>query len=77
MIYTILWRRLDLPGHEFCKVEALNSGWLLTGATVFAFEVEPCQLNYRIFCNAEWWTNSAEVKGYVGQPRSGLDAQRS
>jgi uncharacterized protein len=63
---TILWRRLDRPGHEAARLVALDSGWHLTGAAVFAHEGHPCSLDYVVACDARWQTVSARVIGWIG-----------
>jgi len=64
--HTILWRRLDVPGHEACRVAAVETGWQLGGAAVFTHERQACQLAYRILCDPQWQTLSAVVTGWVG-----------
>jgi len=61
-----LWRRLDRPGHESARIFSLDSRWHLTGTAVFAHEDQPCRLDYRIACDAEWRTVAAQVAGWVG-----------
>ena len=63
---SVLWQRLDQPGHESCRVFFQNSNWLLTGTAVFAHNQQPCRLDYRIVCDSEWRTLSARVGGWVG-----------
>jgi hypothetical protein len=64
--HTILWRRLDTPGHEFCRCERRNSEWRLSGAAVFVYEGQPCRLDYRVTCNAAWHTIAGAVAGWIG-----------
>jgi uncharacterized protein len=63
---SILWRRLDKPGHESARIYSQDSRWHLTGTAVFAHEQQPCRLDYRIACDAEWRTVAAKVEGWVG-----------
>lgn len=63
---SILWRRLDRPGHEFCRLWREDSGWLLAGTAVFLHEQQPCRLDYAIRCDPAWNTRSASVSGLVG-----------
>jgi hypothetical protein len=64
---TALWRRLDLPGHEACRLTAIDSGWKIAGTAVFAHEEQACRLEYAIACDAQWRTLSAVVSGWVGE----------
>lgn len=63
---TILWRRFDVPGHEFASVREGNESCLLRGTAVFAHEGEPCWLEYAVICDRDWTTKSARVDGFVG-----------
>ena len=62
MTEIMLWRRLDLPGHEIARLEALDDGWKLFGTAIFAYQRDPSKLT----CDATWRTKSAKVKGVIG-----------
>jgi hypothetical protein len=63
---TILWRRLDQPGHEAARLWSRESSWHLAGTAVFAHDQQPCLLNYHLICDADWHTRSGHVAGWVG-----------
>ena len=63
---TILWHRLDLPGHEVGRLRPLGDGWELSGTALFLYEARPCRLDYRVACDPAWRTESARVQGAVG-----------
>jgi len=63
---TILWRRLDLPGHEVARLARRDDGWELGGTAVFAHDGRPCELRYVVACGPGWRTRSARVRGTVG-----------
>lgn len=63
---TILWRRLDRPGHESARLLSQDSHWHITGTAVFAEDREPCRLDYLVICNSGWETVSGKVTGWVG-----------
>jgi hypothetical protein len=63
---TILWRRLDQPGHEFARLFCQEATWRLTGTAVFAHQQQPCRLDYCVACDAQWHTLSGRVKGWLG-----------
>lgn len=63
---SILWRRLDRPGHEAGRLLSRGSGWHLSGTAVFAHERQPCRLDYSIVCDGGWRTHSGRVTGWVG-----------
>ena len=66
MTGIMLWRRLDLPGHEIARLEIRGDGWKLAGTAVFAGQEGPAKLDYVVSCDAAWRTNSAQVRGVVG-----------
>lgn len=70
---SILWRRLDRPGHEFARVERKASEWRLCGIAVFLHERVPCRLDYDIRCNERWETTSGKVTGWVGRDEVRMD----
>lgn len=63
---SILWRRLDQPGHESARLVAQGVEWHLAGTAVFTHERQPCRLDYLVVCTAAWQTASARVTGWVG-----------
>jgi uncharacterized protein len=63
---TILWRRLDQPGHEAARLTWQGSLWHLAGAAVFAHDRQPCRLDYLVVCDSRWQTVSARILGWVG-----------
>jgi len=65
MADIILWRRLDLPGHEVGRLEFRDAAWELSGTALFAHEQQPCKLEYRIRCDSAWRTRSAWIGGMI------------
>lgn len=63
---SVLWRRLDRPGHEAARLSFEDSCWHLRGTAVFAHEGQPCRLDYLVVCDEEWRTLSGRVAGWVG-----------
>jgi uncharacterized protein len=66
VIDTMLWRRLDVPGHDACQLKQIDNGWQLDGAAVFQEDGLPACLSYQISCEAEWRTQEGIVQGWVG-----------
>ena len=52
-IASVLWRRLDAPGHDACRLERSAAGWTLEGAAVFG-DGAPARLSYRLDCDDAW-----------------------
>lgn len=63
---SILWRRLNQPGHEFCRLFLQNSSWKLGGTAVFMHDRQPCSLDYLVVCDTGWKTISGRVSGWIG-----------
>lgn len=70
---TILWRRLDRPGHEFARLGFQRSSWHLHGTAVFLHEGQPCRLDYGVVCNSKWETRAGKVTGHVGEKHIEVD----
>jgi hypothetical protein len=65
-IPTILWRRLDQPGHDSARLFFHDAQWHLAGTAVFMESRQPCRLDYRVVCDASWRTVSGSVTGWWG-----------
>lgn len=68
---SILWRRLDTPGHEFAH---LVDG-RLDGAALFLHEGAPVSLSYEVTWDDEWRSLAAWVQGWVGAQRIEVEAR--
>lgn len=63
---SILWRRLDTPGHDACRLERNDAGWRLEGTAVFRYGEVPAQLTYGVVCDLSWRTQHGHVHGWIG-----------
>lgn len=63
---AILWRRLDLPGHDAATLRETGDGAHLRGMAVFQDESGPTALRYSVRCDAEWLTTEGTVEGWCG-----------
>ena len=70
---TILWRRLDRPGHESARLIESPEWNELEGTAVFVESDLPVRLDYRIRCDSRWMTCEASVRGWIGARR--IDAE--
>lgn len=68
-MHQILWRRVDLPGMEFCKLTESDSGVKLSGVVVTVHEGKPCNLRYSVRCDGKWRTRKVKVRGWIGETR--------
>ena len=73
---SILWRRLDTPGHDACRLEQVEGGWRLQGAAAFRHEGAPAYLAYELTCDAAWRTREGAVRGALGSRAVELLVQR-
>ena len=73
---SILWRRLDAPGHDACRLHRDPDGWRLEGAAVFQAEAGPAHLAYTVWCGPLWHTRRAEVRGWLGDRAVDLTIER-
>ena len=64
--HSILWRRLDRPGHESSRLFLRGSQWNLTGTAVFANDDQPCRLDYMVLCDSRWQTFYGKISGWAG-----------
>ena len=65
-VTAALWRRLDVPGHDACRLDEAEDGWILYGAAVFRLDGAPARLDYFVNCDRAWRARSASVEGWVG-----------
>lgn len=63
---SILWRRLDAPGHDACTMTQTANGWLIHGTAAFSEAGAPVHLTYTVACNTRWETRRATIAGYIG-----------
>ena len=63
---SILWRKLDQPGHESARLFCQDSSWHLRGTAVFSHNQQPCRLDYLVVCDSGWQTLSGRVTGWIG-----------
>lgn len=63
---SVIWRRVDRPGHEAARLSPQESGWRLTGTSVFASDGCPCRLDYVVVCDLDWKTLCGRVRGWLG-----------
>lgn len=75
--HTILWRRLDAPGHDACTLIPGEDGWRLDGAAVFRHEDGVACLRYTLDVDPAWRTRAGAVHGWLGRRAIGLEVVRT
>ena len=73
----ILWRRLDLPGHDACRIWQDGDVQGLDGVAVWRDPSGPAHLAYHIACDGAWVTRSVRVQGRVGSRELTLSIHRA
>ena len=62
-----LWRRIDIPGHDACRLEQRENGWSIRGMAVFRHAAGPACIEYSMLCDQNWHALSGRVCGVVGK----------
>lgn len=73
----ILWRRLDAPGHDACRLERVGEDWRLSGVATFLDARGPARLDYSLLCDSRWRTREGTVRGWVGSEDVDCEVRRS
>jgi len=63
---AILWRRLDTPGHDACRLVCDGRGWRLEGTAVFLHDGAPASLSYLVVGSPDWLPLEGRVQGFIG-----------
>jgi uncharacterized protein len=63
---TMLWKRLDVPGHDACRVEQRDGAWHLEGTAVFRHEGAAARLDYHVACDLAWRSLRGSIRGWLG-----------
>jgi uncharacterized protein len=63
---STFWRRLDVPGHDACRLGRQNFGYRLRGAAVYRHPTGAACVSYCVDWDADWRTISGRVEGFIG-----------
>ena len=74
---SILWRRLDVPGHDACRLVAFGEGRRLEGTALFLHEGLPARLAYEVECDRAWRSRCGAVRGWIGARAVEISIERS
>jgi uncharacterized protein len=66
ILASMLWRRIDTPGHDACWLEQEPGGWRLSGVAVFLHASGPTALSYCVRCDSAWITLDGRAHGSIG-----------
>lgn len=62
----VLWRRLDVPGHDACRLIETADGYALEGTASFFEAGAIASLRYRVTCDRNWLSQCGHVVGWAG-----------
>ncbi|RUU06397.1 hypothetical protein EOD23_13930 [Mesorhizobium sp. USDA-HM6] len=65
ILASMLWRRLDVEGHDACLLCVTDGGWSLKGHVLFVHDGKPSSLAYEVGCDSGWRTRVARVDGLL------------
>lgn len=77
MIASIVWRRLDVPGHDAARLLQRGAGWRIEGKAVFDAGSGPTQLEYAVACDDAWRTQAGRVRGWRAGEAVRVDIART
>ncbi|SDZ88582.1 putative glycolipid-binding domain-containing protein [Rubrimonas cliftonensis] len=63
---TVLWRRLDAPGADACRISAGPDDLVLEGVAVWRENGENARMAYCVTCDRDGGSRAALVEGWVG-----------
>ena len=69
---TVLWRRLDQPGAEYCQLRSRTGGWRFESIVLVALEGIPMRVSYSVVCDAGWSTRQVVIHQGTAAAEEGL-----
>ncbi|QBY00501.1 aldehyde dehydrogenase family protein [Rhodophyticola sp. CCM32] len=66
MTRSIMWRRIDVAGHEACSINQSGPSHVISGMAIYAAESSSVRIVYSVTCNDEWECRAATVERWVG-----------
>jgi hypothetical protein len=76
-VASVLWRRLDVPGHDACRLVHERERWRLEGVAAFRENRAIAQIAYRVTCDNHWRALDAHVHGSLGSTTLDVGVRRS
>lgn len=73
---STLWRRLDVRGHDACRLTRTSEGWRLAGSAVFDQKGQASTLAYELICDEAWRSVRGSVRGFIGPRVVNLAVER-
>jgi len=76
LIEAVLWRRLDAPAFELCRLWESAQTYDLEGRVLTAIGGRPAEVHYAVGCSREWETRTAQVGVIRGESSQILELRR-
>lgn len=76
LLRDVLWRRLDEPAFEHCRLQQLTGAYDLQGCVLTVVAGAPLQVRYVIRCGLDWITREAQVNTMHGSSSGHLHLRR-
>ncbi|WP_323797452.1 putative glycolipid-binding domain-containing protein [Nisaea sp.] len=73
----IIWRRLDEPGADLCRIVRSGDAWHLTASATGFHAGAPMQIDYHVACDSDWVTRTVRLLGWADGSRVDLIIQRN
>jgi hypothetical protein len=74
---TVIWRRLDQPGTEYCACMYEDKGAMFEGYVIGALDGRPIRVEYSVECDTAWATWDVLVQCYFADaPASTFKLER-
>ena len=76
VIARVIWKRLDVPGHDEAQLISSGDGAVLSGSADFISNGKDCRFDYRVECSPDWRTSLCTISGSVGSDIVSLVIER-
>jgi len=73
----VLWRRLDTPGHDACRLDGRDGRFAIEGTALFLHDARPARLDYQVSSDRGWRTQRGRVSGWLHFQRIDFDVIRT
>jgi hypothetical protein len=61
LLGAVLWRRLDEPSFDHCRVHEFPGGYLLAGRVLTVVDGQPAEVHYSAHCEPDWTTRETHI----------------
>ncbi|HJQ12676.1 MAG TPA: putative glycolipid-binding domain-containing protein [Gemmatimonadaceae bacterium] len=73
MIHSIVWRRIDKPGHEYCLLREAENGYRMSGVAILTNDKAPHCVEYEVQVDGLWRTLRSRISEHGGSDRIDFD----